>query len=248
MGSFPRPPRIIGHRGAAGSAPENTLASIREAARQGARWVEFDAKLTADDAIVLLHDDELGRTTSGTGPAAKQSLAQIRELDAGSWFAEKFRDARVPTLKEATAALVDLDLGCNVEIKPCPGREVETGEIVMRELAGLWAKHGDLPLVSSFSRDCLVAARRLAPNWPMGVLFNDQPADWLDWAARIGSMSVHCSHKTLTSSWAMAIKSSGFLLLVYTVNEVDLAHRLFDWGVDSIFTDMPGRLLEAGLG
>src|SRR5688572_32918354 len=87
-------PRIIGHRGAAKAAPENTLESLREAKRQGAAWVEVDAKLTADNAIILLHDDLLDRTTSGQGAAAQVTLEQIRALDAGSWLAPAFAGAR----------------------------------------------------------------------------------------------------------------------------------------------------------
>src|SRR4030095_13565486 len=98
-------PRIIGHRGAAKAAPENTLESLREAKRQGATWVEVDAKLTADNQIILLHDDLVNRTTSGEGPAAQKTLAEIRALDAGSWFAPAFEGAKVPTLEETVREL-----------------------------------------------------------------------------------------------------------------------------------------------
>jgi glycerophosphoryl diester phosphodiesterase len=243
-----RPGRIIGHRGAALNAPENTLAGFQRAAREGARWIETDAKLTADNAVILLHDDTLERTTNGHGPVAKATLSQIRALDAGSWFGPAFAGARVPTLDEALAAIRQLDLGCNLEIKPCPGREIETAEIVMRELEELWPQEAGRPLVSSFSREALRVARRLRPDWPLGVLFDDEPKDWLDWALEIGAVSVHCWHKTLTPAWASAIKERGYGLLVYTVNEPDLARLLFEWGADAVFTDAPGRLLEAGLG
>ena len=245
---FKAPARIIGHRGAAGYAPENTLAAFRKAAAEGATWIEADAKLTCDNAIVMFHDDLLERTTNGTGPMAKARLADVRKLDAGSWFSPAFAGEKVPTLKETIGLLADLDLECNLEIKPCPGREVETGATVIEELARLWPKGRPLPLVSSFSRASQKAARERQPDWPMGALFADHPHDWLEWARAIGAVSVHCWHKTLTQSWARAIKDQGFLLLVYTVNDVDHARQLFGWGVDSVFTDMPGRLLEAGLG
>src|ERR1041385_7236710 len=99
-------PRIIGHRGAAKAAPENTLESLREAKRQGATWVEVDAKLTADNAVILLHDDLLDRTTSGKGPAAQATLDAIRTLDAGAWFAPSWAGAKVPTLEETVHELI----------------------------------------------------------------------------------------------------------------------------------------------
>ena len=133
-----RIPRIVGHRGAAKAAPENTLESLREAKRQGAACVEVDAKLTADNAIILMHDDILDRTTSGQGLVAQATLEQIRALDAGSWLAPNWAGVRVPTLEEAVQELTRLGLNCNVEIKPCPGRELVTAELVMRALQRLW--------------------------------------------------------------------------------------------------------------
>ena len=245
---FKAPARIIGHRGAAGSAPENTLAAFRRAAHEGASWIETDAKLTADNAIVMFHDDLLERTTSGKGAVARATLAELRMLDAGSSFSPAFAGEKIPTLKETVGVLADLGLDCHLEIKPSPGREIETGGTVIGELARLWPSERPLPLVSSFSRASLKAARERQPEWPMGALFDDHPRDWLEWARAIGAVSIHCWHKTLTQSWARAIKDQGFLLLVYTVNDIDHARQLFGWGVDSVFTDMPGRLLEAGLG
>ncbi|HEY3149179.1 MAG TPA: glycerophosphodiester phosphodiesterase family protein, partial [Dongiaceae bacterium] len=109
-------PRIIGHRGAAAAAPENTLESLREAKRQGATWVEVDAKLTADNHVILLHDDLLDRTTSGKGAAAQATFDEIRALDAGSWLAPNWAGVKVPTLEETVRELIGLGLNCNFEI------------------------------------------------------------------------------------------------------------------------------------
>src|SRR5262249_26818835 len=108
-------PRIIGHRGAAKAAPENTLEGLREAKSQGATWVEVDAKLTSDNHVILLHDDLLDRTTSGQGPAAGATLTEIRALDAGAWFAPNWAGAKVPTLEETVKELGSLGLNCNFE-------------------------------------------------------------------------------------------------------------------------------------
>lgn len=245
-------PRVIGHRGAAQAAPENTLEGFIEAKAQGASWVEFDAKLTADNAVILLHDDIVDRTTNGAGFAAQMSLAALQALDAGSWFGPAWANSRIPTLAETIACLERLELGCNVEIKPCPGRDRETAVGVIGELRRVWPQGKPLPLVSSFSYESLLEARRLneaqdqaqaGGRFPLGLLLEDAPADWLALAQGIGALSIHCWHETLTEDWARAIKQAGYLLLVYTVNDVNLARRLFAWGADAVFTDAPGRLL-----
>src|SRR5271154_6533668 len=110
-------PCVIGHRGAAASAPENTLAGLRRAKALGRSWVEFDVRLPGDGALVLCHDPRLDRTTSGSGLVSATSLAAIRELDAGSWFDPSFAGERVPTLDEVLSLASELDLGANIEIK-----------------------------------------------------------------------------------------------------------------------------------
>jgi glycerophosphoryl diester phosphodiesterase len=240
-------PRIIGHRGAAQAAPENTLESLREAKRQGASWVEVDAKLTADNHVILLHDDLLDRTTSGKGAAAQATLEQIRALDAGSWLAPAFAGVKVPTLEETVHELQTLDLSCNFEIKPCPGREQVTAEFVVRELQRLWPAHMEKPLISSFAYQSLQVAHRLAPEFPRAVLVEEVPANWQALCEGVESIALNPWHKTLTPEWTKAVKDAGYRVISYTVNETARARELFDWGVDAVFTDVPGQLLK-GLG
>jgi glycerophosphoryl diester phosphodiesterase len=240
-------PRIIGHRGAARSAPENTLEGLREAKREGAAWVEVDAKLTADNHVILLHDDLLDRTTSGTGAAAAASLTEIRALDAGSWLAPAWKGAKVPTLEETVTELALLGLNCNFEIKPCPGREQVTAEFVVRELQRLWPAKAPKPLISSFAYDSLHVAYRLAPEFPRAVLVEEVPGNWQILCEGVAAIALNPWHKTLTPEWTKAIKKAGYKILTYTVNETARAQELFDWGVDSVFSDVPGLLLK-GLG
>ena len=238
-------PQVVGHRGAAESAPENTLESFREAKKQGADWVEFDAKLTADNKIILLHDDDLDRTTNGKGPAQALTLEGYRKLDAGSWFGAKWRGVNVPTLEEAVTLFSEIDLRCNLEIKPCPGRDRETGTAIMAELRRIWPKDRELPLISSFSLESLQAAQAAAPEFPRGVLLDAHPANWRALAESVEAVSVNCWERDMTPNWAQEIKSAGYGLLVYTVNDPDQAKELMGWGVDGVFTDAPGRLLAA---
>lgn len=238
---------IIGHRGAALAAPENTLESLREAKRQGARWVEVDAKLTADNHVILLHDDLLDRTTSGQGAAALATLTEIRALDAGAWFGPAFVGAKVPTLEETVKELIALDLNCNLEIKPCPGRERVTAEVVVRELLRLWPARAEKPLISSFAYASLEVAHRLAPEFPRAVLVGEVPANWQALCEGVEAIALNPGHETLTPEWTKAVKKAGYQVISYTINETARARELFDWGVDAVFSDAPGRLLK-GLG
>lgn len=232
-------PRVIGHRGAAATAPENTLPSIREAKRLGAGGVEFDAKLSADGVPLLFHDETLDRTTSGRGPVAATSAADIRKLDAGLWFGSEWRHTPVPRLEDALMLVVELDLEANVEIKPCPGREVETAQAVLGVIRRCWPRRRKPPLISSFATACLTTARLGMPDLPRGLLLWETPADWLAQARALGCASVHCADQYLTATWAAAIKAAGYELAVYTVNDPARARVLYGWGADSIISDRP---------
>ena len=237
-------PRIIGHRGAAKAAPENTLAGLREARRQGATWVEVDAKLTADNAIILLHDDLVDRTSNGKGAAAQMTFAEIRALDAGSWLAPAFAGVQVPTLEETVRELIALGLNCNFEIKPCSGRELVTAELVMRELQRLWPAQLQKPLISSFAYASLEVAYRLAPEFPRAVLVEEVPETWQALCEGVEAIALNPWQKTLTPEWTKAVKKAGYRVISYTVNETARARELFDWGVDAVFSDVPGQLLK----
>lgn len=230
-------PRVIGHRGAAGHAPENTLEGIRKAAQLGAGWVEFDAKLTGDGVVILMHDDTLDRTTDGTGAVAKATYSDIARLDAGRWFAPEWQGIRVPRLANALDLLCKLDLAANVEIKPCHGRDIETAQAVVSILRGRWPPSRPWPLLSSFSHESLAAAAAAAPEMPRGLLVWEHPDDWSDSARALGCVSIHCADQHLTSGWAGQIRRAGYGLAVYTVNDRRRAEELRTWGVQCIITD-----------
>ncbi len=239
----PQVPKVIGHRGAAGHAPENTIAAIEKAARLGARWVEFDVKLTRDGELILFHDDTLERTTDGKGKVAETTLADIRGLDAGTWYQARFAGERVPTLDDALAALARLGLGANVEIKPCPGRERETGEALAAALKARWPGRLPAPVLSSFRAEALAAAQGVAPEFPRAFLVRDVPDDWRARAEALGATAIHCNHRLIDRHRILAFKDAGYAVRCYTVNDVRAAAQLFAWGADSVFTDYPDRIL-----
>ncbi len=238
-------PRLIGHRGAAAAAPENTLASLRKAKELGASWVEFDVKLTRDGVPVLMHDERLERTTSGRGEVAMTTLEELQNLDAGSWFAPTFRGERVPTLEAALALCAELGLGINVEIKPCPGREVETARVAVESLRGLWPGDRPTPLISSFAHACLGVARELAPEIPRGYLAGSLPRRWRQELTAYGCRTLHLSDRRLSSRQRAAVLAAGVPLLLYTVNDPERARTLLREGVTAVFTDRVSEVLAA---
>jgi glycerophosphoryl diester phosphodiesterase len=230
-------PRVVAHRGGGTLAPENTLAAIATGARLGLKMIEFDAKLSADDVVFLLHDDTVNRTSNGRGAAAKLRYEEIVALDAGSWREPRFAGERMPTLDQAAARCAALGLAANVEIKPCPGRDEQTGRLVAQETAQLWASSAVPPLISSFSFDALAAARDAARALPRGLLVGAVPDDWRERTAALDCVSLHADQRKLDARIVAQIKAAGLFILAYTVNEPARARLLGEWGVDSICTD-----------
>ena len=253
-----RIPAIIGHRGARACAPENTLAGLAEAARQGARWVEFDVKLTRDNVPILMHDDSLARTTGADRPVAETDFGDLGGLDtlpafrvrypeAGRAFVARHGDApaRIPTLEAALRLAARLDLGVNIEIKPCPGRARETAAIALGIARLVWPGSHPPPLVSSFSFEALAVARRVAPDWPRGLLLDRVPPNWRAPIDRLDAATIDVDAAQLTPDRVAALREAGRPILAYTVNAPARARQLFRWGVDAIFTDRPQLLATA---
>ena len=238
-------PRVIGHRGAAGAAPENTLASIARAKELGASWVEFDVKLTKDAHAILFHDDRLERTTDGQGWVAATTLAEIKGLDAGSWFDRSFRREPVPTFDEALALCAELGLGINVEIKPCAGRERETAQATMSALLELWPHTMPAPLISSFAPACLRVAYEMAPRMPRGYLAGGLPRRWRELMAEYGFATLHLNHRRIVPWQRASVVAAGVPLVLYTINHGLAARRQLEAGVAAVFTDHVDWVLAA---
>lgn len=230
-------PRWIAHRGAGKLAPENTLAAFRLGAQHGYRMAECDAKLSADGQVFLLHDDTLDRTTDGQGIAGHLAWAELSLRDAGSWHSRQYAGERLPTLEgvarfcRANACLL------NIEIKPTPGLEEETGRVVAREAARLWADAPILPLLTSFQPDALAGAKETAPQLPRGLLLETLWDGWLDIARQLGCVAVVCDQVLWNAEMMATVHGSHMRALAYTVNEPQEAERLWGLGIDGLITD-----------
>jgi glycerophosphoryl diester phosphodiesterase len=223
--SFSDPVVVIGHRGAAGLSPENTLPSFRRAWALGVNAVELDVH-AVEGELVVIHDDTLDRTTNGTGPVAARTLSELRALDAGGGWP-------VPLLREVAAELPDR-VGLNIELK---------GRGTAGPAAEFVADHAAIDLlVSSFDHDELAHFHALAPRVPVAPLFDR----WRDtaWAVaeRVDARAINLARRAVSEARVKEAAARGLAVFVYTVNDPAEAARLASQGVRGVFTDYPDRI------
>lgn len=229
-------PKIIAHRGGGKLAPENTLAAIDTGHRYGHRMIEVDAKLTADQQVFLLHDDSLNRTTNSQGIAGNLPWLQLANIDAGSWFNQKFAGEGLPLLTAVAERCRRYGMFANIEIKPTTGAEVLTGEAVAQAAWLNW-QGMPLPLLSSFSYAALQSAQTSQPKLPRGYLMDEWQDDWLEITQQLDCVALHVNYRLLSVERIRAIKAAGLKILAYTVNQPQDAQGLLKQGIDMICTD-----------
>lgn len=237
--------KVIGHRGMAGTAPENTRAAFTSAAQAGIQWVEFDVTLTADHKAVVFHDPKVDRCSDGQGDLSQLALAQIRRMDIGSWFDPKFAGETILTLDQVLRLMKKLRLNFNLEIKVHPKLPVKP--LVAQIVEGL--KSHDLKncnfLVSSFDPQALTLFCEQSEGWPIGFLMHQWSDLWQDYAKVLNPISVHCNHEILTPERVLSIREADCYSLAYTVNDSERFNELTDMGVHAVFSDFPNELLKA---
>jgi glycerophosphoryl diester phosphodiesterase len=230
-------PRWIAHRGAGKLAPENTLAAFRLGTQHGYRMAECDAKLSADGVVFLLHDDTLDRTTDSRGVAGHQPWAALSRRDAGTWHSRRYAGEPLPTLDAVARFCLANAFLLNIEIKPTPGREEETGDVVAREAARLWSGARVSPLLTSFQPHSLAGAKAGAAELPRGLLLETLWDGWLEAATQLGCVAVICDQVLWNSEVMSTVHGAGMRALAYTVNEPESAARLWQLGIDGLITD-----------
>ena len=238
-------PFWIAHRGAGKLAPENTLAAFRLGAQHGYRMFECDAKLSADGVPFLMHDATLARTTNAaqtlatdaTATGTDHAWAELSQLDAGSWHSRAFAGEPLPTLENATRFCRANGYALNIEIKPTPGTERRTGEVVAAHALRLWQGASVAPLLTSFSQAALQGARETAPDLPRALLLDTLPQDWLQATLALGCVAVVCNHSLWNRVQVEKVHAAGLRALSYTVNDEAVARCLMELGTDGIITD-----------
>jgi glycerophosphoryl diester phosphodiesterase len=234
---------VIAHRGFSSRAPENTLAAIREAIAIGADMAEIDVTLTADERVVVIHDETLDRTTNGSGKVADYSFDDIRNLDAGSWFAPQFAGEKVPTLEEILDTVKGRIL-LNVEIK---SEAVDRG--ISDKVAAAIRDRGmtDQVIVSSFSPTALEQMHAVAPEIRTAVLYNkdlQRGQDPAEIVQSLGASAFNIRGSRLKAEMLRSCREHGIPVGVYTVDKPRKMKRWVNKGIDGIFTNRPDRLIE----
>jgi len=234
-------PFVVGHRGAAASAPENTVAGLHEGRRQQARWLEVDVRRTADGELVLLHDATLDRTTNGHGRIELTSWDEVRQLDAGSWFAEAFAGEPVPTLTAALRFAVIEHITLVVEVKE-PARYPGIGQQLVA--AATTENAEDRVVVISFDIDWLDRYKKRSPHLKTGALYG--------WRRNV---PIHTPHEYVDVHWGRVFIDPTLVyrlhrrrhrVIVYTVDQVWLMEIIHWLGVDGITSNRPERWPDYG--
>jgi glycerophosphoryl diester phosphodiesterase len=236
-------PTVLAHRGGGILAPENTMAGLARGMRAGFRAIEFDVMLARDGIPVVLHDPFLGRTVPGSGHVHDYDALELAGMDAGGWFGREYEGEPVPLFVEFAQFCKAHGVWMNIEIKPAPGYDIETGAVVARIAAALFGdelaagQRGQAPLLSSFSQLALESAREVAPQLPRAFLMSELAPDWERRARTVDAVAIHANHRHLTQQQARDVKAAGFGLFCYTVNDAARARELLAWGVDAFCTD-----------
>jgi glycerophosphoryl diester phosphodiesterase len=227
--------RIGGHRGAAGEAPENTFAGFARAVAAGVDYLELDVQLTVDGAALVFHDEDLDRTTDGSGPFATHTKAAILDVDAGAWFDPAFAGERIPTLDAFLAWLAGQSgPGATIEAKS-PG----TGETIARALLASPARGGCS--ICSFSADELRAAASVDPSIPRILIVDrdDRVTGPIDAAGRGSATAVNVPFDWLTVEEVRRLHGAGLFVAGGTVDDATWIASCLELGIDAVDTNRP---------
>ncbi len=223
---------IVGHRGAAGLAPENTIPSFKVAIGYGVDFVEFDVRSTREGIPVVIHDERVDRTTNGSGYVRDMSLLELKHLDAGSWFSRDYSGIKIPSLEEALEFLRGEDVGLIIEIKD-EGIEEEVIRCV--EDMGIV----DRTIIASFNIRTLSRARRINDELPLMAISTSFSVDMLDMILRNGARILALHKDTIDADVVKKSMRRGIILNAWVVNNINEAKRLLVMGVNMLSSDFP---------
>ena len=235
--------KLFAHRGYSGQYPENTLAAFQAAARLPIHGVELDVHLTADQELVVIHDEKINRTSNGKGYVKDMTLQQLRAFDYGSWFNEEFAGEVIPTLRQVLEVFSGTHHQINIELKSdvfvYPGLEI----LVLREIEA--SKMMERVIISSFDHEAVQRVALLAPYVETAALFSTIVLDVQSYVATIPANAIHVSYHAAKRKPVREAIEAGAVVRVYTVNDMEKLSVLQELGVDAIFTDEPVKMLSA---
>jgi glycerophosphoryl diester phosphodiesterase len=228
---------VIAHRGASSYAPENTLAAFDLALQMGARHIELDVDLTSDGHIVVIHDDTVDRTTSGSGPVTSHTLAALQGFDAGSWFGARFAGERIPTFDEVLARYKGR-AHIHTEIK---GRSLSLSQ----RTADLIRKHGmeGQATITSFQSARLEEMRACAPELPRGWLVREVTDALIAQAHAMGVTQLCPRASAVTPELVRRLHAEGFVARAWSVTTEELMQHVVQAGADGMTVNFPDKLI-----
>ncbi|HEY3367260.1 MAG TPA: glycerophosphodiester phosphodiesterase [Symbiobacteriaceae bacterium] len=232
-------PLRIGHRGASGTHPENTLAAFRRAVELGVQGIEFDVHRTADGELVVMHDPMVDRTTAGTGLIMTMTLAQIKSLEAGAWKGPEFAGEPVPTLREVIRATpADLLLFCELKAGSIHYPGIEQDLLALIEAEGARSRFQ----ISSFDHKALKQIHELSPTMPLGMLYEENLLDPISMARAIGATALHPAWMWVTPELVKEAHAAGLTVNTWVVDLPPFIDMMKGAGVDGIMSNYPDRL------
>lgn len=229
--------KVIGHRGAMGYRPENTMSSFLKAIKIGAHGIEFDVHLTKDNVPVVIHDERVDRTTDKIGEVRDYTYGQIRKLDAGTWFSRDFFNERIPSLKDVLSLDVPDDFIFNIELKAgsyyYPGIErIVLGQVYDCNLV-------NKVIISSFDHSALLEVKRLSPAIKTGALFCARLYEPWTYLKSLNCNFYHPDYRTIDKESIKNAKGHNFPINTYTVNNESIMTDLIQADVNMIITNYP---------
>lgn len=228
------------HRGASGTAPENTLSAMKKAMDLGVEAVEFDVQLSKDNKLVVIHDYKVDRTTNGKGYVMRKTLQELKALDAGSWYGDEYKEERIPTLEEVIEFLPE-DILLNIEIKSfvLDVRDISARVVEVIERYDIEER----VIISSFDHKLLKRVKEIDSSIKIGLLFYGKLLD-LDRYPSLNYLkpySLHFSADYLDEEDLMKLSELPYKVYSYTINDLELAKKFEEYGLDGYFTDYPGK-------
>lgn len=230
--------KVFAHRGSSGTRPENTLPAFAEAVRIGVDGIELDVQLTKDQQVIVMHDEEVDRTTDGKGTILSKTLAEIKTLNAGSWFDERYASTRVPTLKEVVDLLIArnyrgvLDIELKTDKEDYPGIEEKVSQLMTSQQWSFTYRY------SSFNMESLARIHRLEPEIPIDFIMGTSEKK-PQLALKQGF--IQGLHPDVRWVWQHQNELGALPLAIrpWTVNSEEDINHCMDLGVAGIFTDFP---------
>ncbi len=240
--------KIVAHRGIPTLAPENTMASFNTVADRDVKWIETDLSITKDEQVFVIHDDKLDRTTNISGSIETVDSSEVKNADAGYWFAERFRGEKVPTLDQLIDFLNIHKINANIELKGVVGDNANylADKLVEKFAEALDRLDDQVELIiSSFNPIMLEKMYQLKPDLKYAVLFSKATLgdDWNLVMQACHAKIIHPDSNGLTEAKVKKMKDYGYEINVWTVDDINRAQELLSWGVDGVITNIADRML-----